>query len=231
MSNPETLAKVVQEQLGSSIQDIAIKDMVTIEVSVENLLAISTKLRDEAPFQFEELVDICGVDYIDYGYSDWRTEETTATGFSRGVDNSKRERVVPWDKPRFAVVYHLLSVSKNQRIRLKVFLPGEPLVPSVIDIWASANWYEREAFDLFGIYFDGHPDLRRLLTDYGFKGHPFRKDFPLIGEVEMRYDAAQARCVYEPVSIVPRVTVPKVIREDNRYYYEQVAKEVAEKNE
>ena len=129
----------------------------------------------------------------------------------------KKARIIPWDKPRFGVVYHLLSVAKNHRMRLKVYLGGEPMLPSVMNVWASANWFEREAFDLFGIVFDGHPDLRRLLTDYGFVGHPFRKDFPLIGEVEMRYDAAQQRCIYEPVSITPRVLVPKVIRDDNRY--------------
>lgn len=217
MSDSQTLATVVQEQLGSSIQNIAVKDMVTVEVSPENLLAVCTHLRDKAPFHFEELVDVCGVDYLDYGITDWRTEETTLTGFSRGVGVTDRERVIPWNNSRFGVVYHLLSVSQNHRIRLKVYLPGEPLIPSVIDIWASTNWFEREAFDLFGIYFDGHPDLRRLLTDYGFKGHPFRKDFPLIGEVEMRYDAAEARCIYEPVSIMPRTLVPKVIRDDNRY--------------
>ncbi|MCB1827799.1 MAG: NADH-quinone oxidoreductase subunit C [Coxiellaceae bacterium] len=221
MSDSQTLATAIQEKLGSSIQNVVVKDMVTVEVSPENLLAVCMNLRDHAPFNCEELVDICGVDYLDYGYADWRTEETTATGFSRGVDQSKRKQIIPWDKPRFGVVYHLLSLSNNHRVRLKVYLPGEPLIPSVIDIWASANWYEREAFDLFGIYFDGHPDLRRLLTDYGFKGHPFRKDFPLIGEVEMRYDAAQARCVYEPVSIVPRTLVPKVIRDDNRYLFKE----------
>lgn len=126
-----------------------------------------------------------------------------------------------WDKPRFAVVYHLLSVTLNQRMRLKVFVEGEPpQVDSVIDIWPSVNWFEREAFDLFGILFKGHPDLRRILTDYGFIGHPFRKDFPLIGNVEMRYDASQKRVIYEPVSIERRTLVPKVIRHDNRYTQE-----------
>lgn len=229
MSDPQTLATAVEKQLGAFIQNVTVKDMLTLEVSPEDLLTVCKCLRDELPFHFEQLVDICAVDYLDYGYTHWRTEETTLTGFSRGVDVTDRERVVPWDKSRFGVVYHLLSVSKNHRIRIKVYLPVEPLVPSVIDIWASANWYEREAFDLFGVYFEGHPDLRRLLTDYGFKGHPFRKDFPLIGEVEMRYDAAEARCVYEPVSIMPRTLVPKVIREDNRYRYKKVLKEEEKK--
>lgn len=217
MTDQQTLSQAVKEALGSLVQEVAVKDMVTVDVASENLLEVCTHLRDQPPFHFEQLMDVCGVDYLEYGYSDWRTEETTESGFSRGAETTKKERVIPWDKPRFGVVYHLLSVSQNHRMRLKVFLPGEPLLPSVIDIWPSANWFEREAFDLFGIYFDGHPDLRRLLTDYGFKGHPFRKDFPLIGEVEMRYDAAEARCLYEPVSIMPRTLVPKVIREDNRY--------------
>src|SRR5207247_2004151 len=138
--------------------------------------------------------------------------------FSRGVDMSRRLKVNPWKKPRFGVVYHLLSYQHNHRVRLRAFADGEPpMVDSVIDIWESANWFEREVFDLYGILFKGHPDLRRILTDYGFVGHPFRKDFPLIGNVEMRYDATLARCVYEPVSIRPRTLVPKVIRKDNRY--------------
>ena len=217
----ETLLKAVNERFSTLASHIELKDMVTVDLSAENLLEACTALRDESPFQFDQLMDVCGVDYLDYGISDWRTEETTLSGFSRGVDTSKQERVISWDKPRFGVVYHLLSVAKNHRVRLKVYLGGEPTLPSVINIWASANWFEREAFDLFGIVFDGHPDLRRLLTDYGFVGHPFRKDFPLIGEVEMRYDAAQQRCIYEPVSIMPRVLVPKVIRHDNRYLHSE----------
>jgi len=225
MASVDTLRDAVKQRLGSLIDSAVAKDMLTVELAAENLLEVCAILRDEAPFHFDELIDICGVDYQDYGLSDWRTEETTATGFSRATNPTEKIRVLPWDKSRFGVVYHLLSVAKNHRIRLKVYLQVEPIIPSVIDIWASANWFEREAFDLFGIVFDGHPDLRRLLTDYGFVGHPFRKDFPLVGEVEMRYDAAQQRCVYEPVSIVPRVLVPKVIRNDNRY---QVSEETGE---
>jgi NADH-quinone oxidoreductase subunit C len=217
MSDLQSLAENIQKQLGSMIQDIAVKDMVTVELNSEHLIDFCTQLRDERLFSFEQLTDLCGVDYQDYGLSEWRTDDTTHAGFSRGVEANKKHRVIAWDKPRFAVVYHLLSIQHNQRLRLKVYLSGEPLLPSVVDVWSSANWYEREAFDLFGIYFEGHPDLRRLLTDYGFKGHPFRKDFPLIGEVEMRYDAAQRRCVYGPVSIESRTSVPKVIRQDNRY--------------
>lgn len=212
-----SLLNAVNERITSLIDHAEIKDMVTLEVPAANLLEVSTILRDESPFNFDSLMEVCGVDYLEYGISEWRTTSASASGFSRAVNTNKKERITPWDKPRFGVVYHLLSVANNHRIRLKVYLDPEPLLPSVIDIWASANWHEREAFDLFGIIFDGHPNLRRLLTDYGFIGHPFRKDFPLSGEVEMRYDAAQQRCVYEPVEITPRILVPKVIREDNRY--------------
>lgn len=220
MSDNKTLANKINDRFGPLVDDVTIHhDMVTVELSSANLLEVCMALRDEVPFKYETLLDVCGVDYMNYGISHWRTEETTASGFSRGYkEEGAQEQIIPWNKPRFASVYHLLSLSNNQRVRLKVFVEGEPpLVPSVMSVWASANWYEREAFDLFGIVYDGHPDLRRLLTDYGFVGHPFRKDFPLIGEVELRYDAAQQRCVYEPVSIQPRVLVPKVIRHDNRY--------------
>src|SRR6185503_731569 len=165
---------------------------VTLVVNASDALEVMTALRDHADLRFEQLIDICGVDYSGYsGYSG----------------------------PRFAAVYHLLSLTHNRRIRVRVFCPADdfPLVNSVIGVWPAANWFEREAFDLYGIVFDGHPDLRRLLTDYGFIGHPFRKDFPIIGNVEMRYDPAKGRVVYEPVSIEPRTLVPKVIRNDNRY--------------
>jgi len=171
------------------------------------------------------LMDIAGVDYLDYGHAEWDTEHATSTGFSRGThrgDDFSREplaatRLTP--RGRYAAAYQLLSVSLNQRLRLKAYCAddAQPILDSVIDIWASANWYEREAFDLFGIVFVGHPDLRRLLTDYGFIGHPFRKDFPLIGNVEMRYDPDKGRVVYEPVTIEPRTAVPKTIRDDNRH--------------
>jgi NADH-quinone oxidoreductase subunit C len=164
------------------------------------------------------LIDLCGVDFLYYGVDEWEKEETTKTGFSRGVLPFSEKKSI-WPKPRFAVVYHLLSLTHSHRVRLRSFpFEGDPpMIDSVMDIWNSANWYEREAFDLFGIIFKGHPDLRRILTDYGFIGHPFRKDFPVIGNVEMRYDAAQQRCIYEPVSIQPRTLVPKVIRKDTRY--------------
>lgn len=193
-------------------------DMPTLDIPRDHLIDVCQTLCEHDDFRFDMLIDICGVDYLQYGYTEWRTETATATGFSRGVIDGHMQRVHVWDKPRFGVVYHLLSVELNHRVRLKVYLDEDDLmVPSVMPIWDAANWFEREAYDLFGIQFHGHPDLRRLLTDYGFKGHPFRKDFPLIGEVEMRYDAASERCVYEPVSIQPRVLVPKVIRDDNRY--------------
>lgn len=191
---------------------------VTIELSPENLIEVCQALRDESSFHFELLLDVCGVDYLEYGKTEWRTEETTTSGFSRGVVDSPQEQILHIPEKRFAVVYHLLSLKHNHRLRIKVLLPDPPKVPSIISIWSSANWYEREAFDLFGIEFEGHPDLRRLLTDYGFVGFPFRKDFPLIGEVELRYDAEKQQCVYEKVSIQPRVLVPKVIRQDQRYW-------------
>ena len=166
---------------------------------------------------FEQLMDVCAIDYLHYSLSEWETEEATSDGFSRGVDPDQ-PRKTQWDNGRFAVAYHLLSLKNNCRLRVKVYLnDNELVVPSVVDIYPSANWFEREAFDLMGIIFDGHPDLRRILTDYGFVGHPFRKDFPLIGNVEVRYDADQQRVVYEPVSIEPRILEPKVIRQDNRY--------------
>jgi NADH-quinone oxidoreductase subunit C len=163
-------------------------------------------------------MDLAGVDHLHYGRDEWQTDSATRSGFSRG-------RVARSDAPdpdapgRFAVVYNLLSITHNQRVRLMVRCADatEPVVDSVVDIWASANWFEREAFDLFGILFRGHPDLRRILTDYGFIGHPFRKDFPLSGNVEVQYDPDKQRVVYQPVSITPRVLVPKVIRHDHRY--------------
>jgi NADH-quinone oxidoreductase subunit C len=164
----------------------------TLVVKATDLLWTAAQLRDHPQLRFEQLVDLCGVDYLDFG-------------------NRAREGA------RYAVVYHLLSVSRNQRLRLRVFAPGDdfPSLDSVNGIWPSANWYERETFDLFGIVFPGHPDLRRILTDYGFIGHPFRKDFPLSGYVEMRYDPDQRRVIYQPVSIEPRETVPRVVREEN----------------
>jgi NADH-quinone oxidoreductase subunit C len=190
----------------------------TLTLAASDFLASAYRLRDDAPFDFDTLLDVCGVDYLHHGASEWRTELATESGFSRAVDMEAQQSPSTWKGARFAVVYHLLSVQNNHRLRLRVFVPEDPLlVDSAFEVWPSANWYERETFDLYGIMFNNHPDLRRILTDYGFMGHPFRKDFPMIGEVEMRYDATEARCVYEPVSIKPRTLVPKVIRSDNRY--------------
>jgi NADH-quinone oxidoreductase subunit C len=190
----------------------------TCEVAPAHLRKVLLMFRDE--FQFESLMDIAAVDYSTYGLSEWKTLTSTENGFSRGVDRDAMTHL-PDRSFRFGCFYLLLSLEHNLRVRLKVLLPQgqnktepEPRLDSVVDIYPSANWPEREAFDLFGILFVGHPDLRRILTDYGFIGHPFRKDFPLSGHVEMRYDEALGRVVYEPVTIEPRVLVPRVIREE-----------------
>lgn len=205
----------VTEHFGQSIQEARIAlDELTIDVEPSHLRNICLALRDLPEFDFNMLIDVCGVDYLHYGISEWETQSATATGFERGVDRRAMERH-HLNRPRFAAVYHLLSLNQNHRIRIRVPLEEKNLkVPTVMDIWPAANWFEREAFDLFGIEFSGHPDLRRILTDYGFIGHPFRKDFPLSGHVEVRYDAKLQRVLYEPVSIVPRVLEPKVIRKD-----------------
>ncbi len=182
-------------------------DELTLTVSSQNIIKTCLKLRDF--FFFDTLIDLCGVDYLTYGQSDWNGN-ASASGFSRGRNHQGLEDI---HEERFAVVYHLLSVSKNKRIRVKSFVDEvEPIIKSVTDIWASADWYEREAFDLMGILFENHTDLRRILTDYGFTGHPLRKDFPMIGEVEMRYDEDLGRVIYEKVSIEPNINVPRVIR-------------------
>ncbi len=219
MTDLKALEKLLHEKMGENISQLIVScDEVTIELAKEYLLPIATRLRDEPEFQFNLLLDVCGVDYLDYGQSEWVTNKATGSSFDRGVERSRKLREIPFEKSRFAVVNHLLSTSLNHRLRLKVFLAGDPpIIDSVVAIWPAANWFEREAFDLYGILFDKHPDLRRILTDYGFIGHPFRKDFPLSGNVEVRYDAAQQRVIYEPVEIDRRVLVPKVIRDDNRY--------------
>jgi NADH-quinone oxidoreductase subunit C len=191
----------------------------TYEVAAERLLEAARVLRDAPDLKFEMCMDVCGVDYLEHGRAEWVTEGATSSGFSRGVARGAEPDAPVAAGRRFAVVYHLLSVSLNHRLRLRVFCAddAEPMVDSVTGVWAGADWFERETFDLFGIMFRGHPDLRRLLTDYGFIGHPFRKDFPLSGNVEVRYDPEKGRVVYQPVTIEPRVLVPKVIRHDNRY--------------
>ena len=191
----QDLAAHVRELLGASITDVSESvGQLTLEVRRDDILPVCARLRDDPALSFEQLMDLCGVDYLEYG-------QESPSGPRRG--------------PRFAVVYQLLSLKHNRRIRLRAWLDDEfPQIASVTGIWNSTAWYEREAFDLFGIVFEGHPDLRRILTDYGFVGHPFRKDFPLIGQVEMRYDPEKQRVVYQPVSIEPRVLVPRVIREE-----------------
>ena len=215
----EALAAKVDAQLPGSLRRVpALARELAYETDAAALLTVCRTLRDAPELKFEMLMDLAGVDYLHHGRDDWQTESATRSGFSRG-------RVAHMDTPdpdapgRFAVVYQLLSITHNQRLRLRAKCPdtAEPVLDSVVPVWASANWFEREAFDLFGILFRGHPDLRRILTDYGFIGHPFRKDFPLIGNVEVHYDEEKRRVVYRPVSITPRVLVPKVIRHDHRY--------------
>jgi len=221
----QELIQQLQERFGDTLRDsVLLLNEVTIEVAPEDLLDTCRALRDERVFGFEQAIDVCGVDYLSFGEDEWATGETTATGFSRGVDPNTAGRLpgleeelsveTPQQDRRYAAVYHLLSVTQNHRLRIRVFAPDNelPIIPSVVGIWNGVNWFEREAFDLFGILFEGHPDLRRILTDYGFIGHPFRKDFPLTGNVEVRYDPEKQRVVYQPVSIEPRVLVPKVIR-------------------
>jgi len=205
---------MLSEALGSVFADKLLVETafgaVTAVVDAERLIATMRSLRDLPEFRFESLIDICGVDYSAYGAT------------SRGLAYSSSD-ATPAEPPkrlhggRFAVVYHLLSITHNHRLRVRAFAPDDdfPVLPSVIDVWPSANWYEREAFDFYGVMFTGHPDLRRILTDYGFVGHPFRKDFPLSGNVEMRYDPEQGRVIYQPVTIEPREVVPRIIREDS----------------
>jgi NADH-quinone oxidoreductase subunit C len=193
----ETLALSLENALGDAlVQSFVRLDELTLVVRPQQYEAAMRTLRDHPDCRFEQLIDLCGMDYSDYG---------DGAGFDQG------------DGARFAVVVHLLSVSSNQRVRVRVFCPDDdlPVVASMVEIWPSANWFEREAFDLFGIVFEGHPDLRRILTDYGFIGHPFRKDFPLSGNVEMRYDPTQQRVIYQPVSIEPREIVPRIVRDES----------------
>ncbi|MHA6203224.1 NADH-quinone oxidoreductase subunit C [Dyella soli] len=218
-----SLAERLSARFGDTLSISTARNEVTAEVAAADLLAVATALRDEAPFRFRLLIDLCGIDYLGYGQTEWDTETVTGTGFSRGVEGEAMGRFKWADRPRaenlprrFASVIQLLSLENNHRLRLRAFCEDDtlPMLPSVTGIWPGVNWFEREAFDLYGIVYEGHPDLRRILTDYGFVGHPFRKDFPLIGNVEVRYDPEQKRVVYEPVSIEPRVLVPRVIRDD-----------------
>ena len=223
-------AKALSERLTARFAEAMVviapgRGEVTLDVAAPQWLATAMALRDE--FGFELCVDVSGVDYLSYGSDEWDTD-VSSEGFSRGVEGKSAGRFVWGEQPngaaaaperRFAAVAHLLSCQHNYRVRLRTFADNDdlPVVDSLTSVWPGVNWFEREAFDLYGIVFEGHPDLRRILTDYGFVGHPFRKDFPLIGNVEVRYDADKKRVVYEPVSIEPRVLVPRVIRDDARY--------------
>lgn len=233
------MSRQLSEQLAArfgvqAVQVALPRGEVTLEVAPADYLAACQALRDE--FGFDTFTDLCGVDYLGYGSDEWDTVGVSSEGFSRGVEGQGPGRFNWGESPsheagatvvcderasrRFAVVLQLLSIPRNLRLRVRVFAPddGVPVVPSVTGLWPGANWFEREAFDLFGVVFDGHPDLRRILTDYGFVGHPFRKDFPLIGNVEVRYDEEKKRVVYEPVtSVEPRVGVARVIRDDARF--------------
>ncbi|MDP2110065.1 MAG: NADH-quinone oxidoreductase subunit C [Thiobacillus sp.] len=194
----EALSLSLEAVLGDALEQSFVRlDELTLIVKAQHYASAMRTLRDHPDGRFEQLIDLCGMDYSGYG----------SDGYGDGS----------WDGARFAVVAHLLSVSNNQRVRVRVFCPDDdlPLVASMADIWPAANWYEREAFDLYGIVFEGHPDLRRLLTDYGFIGHPFRKDFPLSGNVEMRYDPTQRRVIYQPVSIEPREITPRIVRDES----------------
>jgi NADH-quinone oxidoreductase subunit C len=218
-----SLAERLAARFGDTLTISTQRNEITAELAAADLIAVATALRDEPGFRFSELVDLCGVDYLGYGQTEWETNTAGGDGFSRGVEGQAQGRFDWAGRPRgdneprrFASVVHLLSTEHNRRLRLRVFCADDsmPVVPSLTLVWPGVNWFEREAFDLYGIIYDGHPDLRRILTDYGFVGHPFRKDFPLIGNVEVRYDPEQKRVIYEPVSIEPRVLVPRTIRND-----------------
>jgi NADH-quinone oxidoreductase subunit C len=218
----EALAGRVDSRFGDTVQRVASTCReLTYELDKDDLIKVATALRNEADFGFEMLMDVCGVDYLGYGSDEWTTNSATGSGFSRGVERTAviLDEADEFNPKRFAVVYHLLSIQNNLRLRLRVYTGSSnpPIVKSVNDIWNGANWFEREVFDMYGILFEGHPDLRRILTDYGFIGHPFRKDFPVMGNVEVSYDEEQGRVAYKPVSIESRTLVPRVIRDDNRY--------------
>ena len=214
----EALAANIQARLGErATRRTALPGELSFDLAADSLVDSLTALRDDPALRFEILIDVAGVDYLDYGRSEWRTTGSANSGFGRGVNRAGQGG--SHAGPRFAAVYQLLSVTHNERVTVRAFCAhaDEPSLPSAVGVYASANWFEREAFDLFGILFHGHPDLRRILTDYGFIGHPFRKDFPLVGHVEVRYDEQKQRVVYEPVQITERTLVPRVIRDDNRY--------------
>jgi NADH-quinone oxidoreductase subunit C len=229
---PKAISELFAGHFGDRVSVHGIRSgIVSIDIPVEHWLEVCRALRDEQTFAFEQLTDLCGVDYLGFGQSEWETTDASNEGFGRGVHGLGPGRFDWAERPesgdpeqRFAVVAHLLSFRHNRRLRMRCFAADEgmPIVPSLVEIWNSANWYEREVFDLFGVIFEGHPDLRRIMTDYGFTGHPFRKDFPLIGNVAVRYDNEKKRVIYEPVEIEPRVLVPRVLRSDSRYKSDEI---------
>lgn len=212
---------IIQKYLVDKYEIESESDILTLRVEKDCLLSIMSSLKTNEELLFNQLTDICGIDYSLYGKPEWNTKEATSSGYSRGIKASSHGRIKFGEtvdnintKDRFCVCYHLLSIKHNRRIRVKVYINEDPqILPSITSLWSSADWYEREAFDLFGILFENHPDLRRILTDYGFIGHPFRKDFPLVGNTQIRYDPNLKKIIQEPVDIEPRVLVPKVIRE------------------
>ncbi|NIR27743.1 MAG: NADH-quinone oxidoreductase subunit C [Gammaproteobacteria bacterium] len=223
----QRLASSLRERFSQAAVSVGVdRDEITMELPRRGMLSVFRALRDEPDFAFEQLMDVCGLDYLSYGQDEWSTEEASTTGFSRAA-RRESATVSACGARRFAVVYHLLSLSRNHRLRARIYCEDDdlPIVDSVNELWPSADWFEREAFDLFGILFEGHPDLRRILTDYGFVGHPFRKDFPLIGNVEVRYDPERQRVVYQPVSIEPRTLVPRVIRREEQEDMQAVRRE------
>ncbi len=213
------MKSLIDKLLLNKVKLTSDRDILTYEVLKADLLVVMNELKNNDKLLFNQLTDLCAVDYSAYGQSEWQTSESTSTGYNRGINPKSNARKQYNDNPiedteyKFCVVYHLLSIKFNQRIRIKVMLSNDLFIDSVTNIWNCANWYEREAFDLFGILFRNHPDLRRLLTDYGFVGHPFRKDFPLIGNTQIRYDPKLKKIIQEKVDIEPRVLVPRVIRE------------------
>lgn len=229
----QKLVDALNAVLGDSIKNVQVAfDQITLDITAENLIKVATLLRDDPALQFQQLTDLCGIDYSQLNANEWQTDNASATGFSRAVDAHSSGRLMFGEEldetnnsKRFATIYQLISYAHNWRITMRVYAENDdfPIMDSVVPIWNGANWFERESFDLFGILYNGHPDLRRILTDYGFVGHPFRKDFPLVGHVEMRYDEDKKRVIYEPVTIDPRVLVPKVKREDHRYIAEDSA--------
>jgi len=227
-TDASALAAHLSARLGGKIAGVhEWRGETVVDVLPENWLAVAQALRDSDEFHFEQLIDVSGIDYLSYGETEWDTTDVSATGFSRGVEGESAGRFSWQSRPRassgqkrFAVAVQLLSIRNNQRVRMKGICDDDslPIMPSLASLYPVANWFEREAFDMYGIVFEGHPDLRRILTDYGFVGHPFRKDFPLIGNVEVRYDEKLGRVIYEPVtSVEPRVLVPRTIRHDSRY--------------